>query len=430
MKNIAMLFPGQGSQYVGMAQQLYQQDEATRQLFRQAGEVLALDMVKLCFQEQAAVLNQTQYTQPALVLCAVAAYRHFVASTGLTPVVLAGHSIGEISALIAAEALDFADGLTLAKARGEAMAACCAPGDMAMMAVVKLPRAQVEQICQLQPGYGSSLVIANYNSPAQLVLSGSVAALSQVEIALKAAGASCIMLRVSGAFHSPLMQPAVAQLQPLLQQIRFHPPKIPVIANVNAQPYPHGADIASSLLQQICAPVLWQDSLEQLAAGQFSAVKLSSAQIDLYLEVGPGVVLKKLTQMILPKAQVFSLDQQEDAAPLQRQLEIDIRNLAQRPAFLGKCLAVAVATRNQNFDEHSYREGVVLPYQRLRELHEQLESAQATPDLSQMQQGLSWLRQIMISKQVPQQEQQQRLYEILRMTQTEALLAELPEIVS
>lgn len=423
MKNIAMLFPGQGAQYVGMAQPLLASDADTRQLFADASDVLGQDMVALCSTDGAERLNQTQHTQPALVLCALAAYRHFVRDTGLTPVVLAGHSIGEISALMAADALSLADGLRLAKARGEAMAACSAPGDMGMTAVVKLPRAQVEQICQAQPGFGEHFVIANYNSDAQLVLSGTVAALSGVEQALKAAGANCITLRVSGAFHSPFMQSAAEQLKPLLHSIDFKQPNIPVIANVNASLYQQAADIAPSLLAQISAPVLWQDSIERLASGVFNAaLPLTNQGIDLYIEAGPGVVLKKLTQVLLPTASVYSLDHSDDRAPLRRQLEVDIRNRRYQPAFVGKCLAVAVATRNQNFDEQAYQQGVLQPYQQLKALHESLQSTQQAPDLTQMRQALQWLAQIMTTKAAPAQEQRERLHEIVRLTGTEHLL--------
>lgn len=426
MKNIAMLFPGQGAQYVGMAQQLLANDAQSRQLFAEASEVLSQDMTALCSTAGAEQLNQTQFTQPALVLCGVAAYRRFVRDTGLTPVVMAGHSIGEITALIAANALSLADGLRLAQARGAAMAALSAPGEMGMTAVVKLSRDKVEQICQAQPGFGETFVIANYNSAAQLVLSGTVSALASVEPVLKAAGANCITLRVSGAFHSPFMQQAAAQVAPLFHDVPFAQPKIPVIANVNARLYQQAADIAPSLLAQISAPVLWQDSIERLAGGEFNAdLPLAGAGIDLYLDMGPGVVLKKLTQVLLPAAPAFALDHAEDQAPLARALEVDIRNRRYQPAFVGKCMAVAVATRNQNFDEAAYQQGVLQPYQQLKSLHDSLQASQQSADLSQMRQALQWLAQIMTTKAASPSEQQQRLHEIVRVTGTEHLLTEL-----
>lgn len=424
MKNIAMLFPGQGSQYAGMGQKLFTQHESVRQLFKTASTVLGMDMEKLCFEGPAEQLNDTRNTQPALVLCSVAAYRVFEEQTGLRPVVLAGHSIGEISALICSGALGFEDGLKLARARGEAMAACSKPGETGMAAVVKLDRARVEAICQTISGFGETFVIANYNSAAQLVLSGAMDALALTEVALKEQGANYIPLRVSGAFHSPFMKPAAETFRNLVKAVHWQQPRIPVIANINAQPYTADSDIAESLVDQISQPVLWQDSLEQLAAGTFTDIKLAGDKIDLFIETGPGVVLKKLTTVLIDDALAFSLDHAEDEEKLQQQLEVDIRNIKHRPAFLGKCMAVAVATRNSNFDDESYRTHVVAPYQKLREMHEACVAETRQPSLDEMKQGLTILTQIMTAKQASADEQRQRFREILRVTRTEDLLPE------
>lgn len=424
MKNIAILFPGQGSQYAGMGKKLFSRHESVRKLFQAASDVLGTDMEKLCFEGPADVLNSTQNTQPALVLSSVAAYRAFREETGLSPVVMAGHSIGEISALVCAEAMSFADGIKLARARGQAMAECSRPGETGMAAVVKLERPVVEEICSRLPGYGETFVIANFNSAAQLVLSGAVDALARAEAALKERGASYIPLRVSGAFHSPYMRPAAEKFRAIISAVQLRQPKIPVIANVDAKPYTANSDIADALVRQISQPVLWQDSLERLLAGAFAEVKLSGDTIDLFIETGPGVVLKKLTNVLFDNALAFSLDHPEDEDGLHQHLEVDIRTLRQRPAFFGKCMAVAVATRNSNFDEASYKVNVIEPYQKLRDMHEAVTAEGREPAVAEMQQGLKILQQIMIAKQAPETELKQRTREILRVTCTEDLLPE------
>ncbi|MCW8876607.1 MAG: ACP S-malonyltransferase [Kangiellaceae bacterium] len=424
MKNIAMLFPGQGAQYSGMGKQLFSRYELVKEMFNAASDVLETNMEDLCFEAPADVLNSTENTQPALVLCSVAAYRVFQQETGLQPVVMAGHSIGEISALICAEAIGFEDGLRLARGRGQAMANCSQTGDTGMAAVLKLDRSYVEEVCNTIPGYQKDFVIANYNSAAQLVLSGRLDALEKVKAALKETDATYIPLRVSGAFHSPLMAPASDQFFDLVQGIKLDSPKIPVVANVNAKPYDKVNQIATLLTKQISQPVLWQESMQRLVSGEFEAIKLASDRIDLFIESGPGVVLKKLTSVLFADAKSYSLDHEDDEKPLKQQLEIDMRTLQYQPAFLGKCMAVAVSTRNNNFDNTSYQENVIEPYQKLKEMHELCTTEERKADDKEMKLGLHLLSQILTSKGAEQIELQQRFREIASVTGQTQLMEE------
>ena len=348
----------------------------------------------------------------------------FQQETGLQPVVMAGHSIGEISALICAEAISFEDGLKLARGRGQAMASCSQTGDTGMAAVLKLERDQVEDICNSIPGYRKDFVIANYNSAAQLVLSGRLNALEKVKSALAETKASYIPLRVSGAFHSPLMSPAGDEFSRLLQKVDLKSPKVPVIANVNAEPYEDVEQIPTLLTSQISQPVLWQDSMQRLVAGEFEQIRLSSDRIDLFIETGPGVVLRKLTSVLFDDAKSYSLDHEEDEEPLKQQLEIDVRTLQYQPAFLGKCMAVAVSTRNRNFDDASYQENVIEPYQKLKEMHELCTSEERQADDKEIKLGLQLLKQILTSKGTEQKEQQQRFREIASVTGQAQLMEE------
>jgi [acyl-carrier-protein] S-malonyltransferase len=318
MKRVAMLFPGQGTQHPGMGRALYERDEATRRLFDEASQVLCADMARLCFEAPAEELTRTENTQPALLLCSLAAYRSFLARTGLTAVCMAGHSLGELSALVAAEALSLEDGLRLAHGRGEAMARCTEEGHTGMQAVTKLERARVEEVCRTVKGFGNRFVIANFNAGSQLVLSGTLAGMEAAAQALQAAGATLIALRVSGAFHSPFMSPAAEAFAELLAGVEFKLPRVPVVANVSAMPYADRGRIADGLIRQVASPVLWSDTMRTLHRNG----------IEVYVDAGPREVLKKLAVANVPCAQAYALSDAADEAALERELAAD----TQRPA--------------------------------------------------------------------------------------------------
>lgn len=414
MKRIAMLFPGQGAQHPGMGKALYEREEAVKRLFEQASQALSLDMARLCFDTPADELNRTENTQPALLLCSVAAYRSFRARTGLTPAFMAGHSLGELSALVAAEAMTLEEGVRLARGRGEAMARCTEPGHTGMRAVTKLERARVEEVCRRIEGYGSKFVIANFNAGSQLVLSGSMAAMEPAAQALEAAGATLIALRVSGAFHSPCMAPAAEAFAELLAQVHFQQPKVPVVANVNAMPYADAAHIADGLIRQIASPVLWSDSMQWLERNG----------ADLFVDAGPREVLKKLAVANVAQAQAYSLAEAADEAALARELAADIRIVKERPSVIGKCMAVAVCTRNYNWNEEEYQRGVVEPYRQLQAMQERLEQQGGEPSAEESKQALALLRRIFATKRTPHEEQRMRYAQIAEATQMPELLDE------
>jgi [acyl-carrier-protein] S-malonyltransferase len=351
-----------------------------------------------------------------LLLCGVAAYQVFVQHSGLTPQVMAGHSLGELTALVCAGVIGFEDGIRLARGRGEAMSRCTQSAETGMAAVTQLGYEQVEKLCRQHLGFGERFVIANYNSPQQLVLSGEREALQQVGETLTAAGAFFIPLRVSGAFHSPMMRPAAQEFRALIAAVPLNEPKIPVLANINARPYLKAATVAESLIQQVVSPVRWQESLLYLQN------EYDQGPMDLFIDAGPGNVVKKLCQSVLPKAQSYALDLAADVAPLMQQLETDIRTLREHPPLLGKCLAVAVSTRNTNWDNDSYQQNVVLPYQQLKTLHETLREKGIEPSAEQMKQAMELLRNIMRAKGASEQEQRQRFRDIVRTTGTEEVL--------
>lgn len=286
----AIVFPGQGSQFPGMARELFEQSVAARALLTQANDILGFNLTKLLFEGTEEDLRRTDVTQPAVFVHSVA---QFVARPDLQPAMVAGHSLGEFSALVAAGVLSFADALLLVARRAQAMQAACEEQPGTMAAVLGLADEVVEQGCQQVAAGGDVVVAANYNCPGQLVISGSVAGIAKACEVLKAAGARRAMpLPVGGAFHSPLMQSAQAALAEAIERTAFHPAQCAVYQNVDAAPHRDPAEIKANLLAQLTAPVRWTQSVQAMfrdGATQF-------------MECGPGKVLQGLVKKIEPTA--------------------------------------------------------------------------------------------------------------------------------
>jgi len=404
MKKITLLFPGQGSQYLGMGKNLYQKHENVRDLFNRASELLNMDMAALCFSESGEALSQTENTQPALLLVSLAFWQVFQQQTGLTPFALAGHSLGELTALTAAGCVTLEDGLRLARVRGLAMSR--SDNNCGMIAVNKIAREELLKLCEADRDFGKEYVIANYNSPQQHVLSGRKTSLDKVTESLKIAGASVIPLRVSGAFHSPFMQDAIADFAAELNRIQIKSPTITVLSNVSALPHENADSIRAGLIKQLTSPVRWLESLQWL----------ESQGSRFFVEAGPRDVLKKLVNYCLRDIEAFALDVAEDEQPLQSALAEALRALREKPAFLGKCLAVAVATRNNNWDEDAYQSGVVLPYQKLKEMHESHKAGLNPLGREEIATAIRLLDSIMVCKGASGEERNMRYQQIAAQT--------------
>ena len=282
----AYIFPGQGSQFPGMGKALYERSEEAREMMDQACEILGFPITDIMFGESAEDLKATRVTQPAIFIHSVVLAR----CSGLeAPAMAAGHSLGEFSALAAAGAMDFEDALRLVAVRASAMQKCCeqVPGTMA--AIINLPSETIEDIC----GSCSGIVIpANYNSDGQVVISGETDAVLEACAKMKEAGAKrALPLPVSGAFHSPLMEPARLELAEAIDRTPFRVPACPVYQNVTALPTTDPALIKDSLLRQLTAPVRWTQTVRNMVADG----------ADSFLEIGPGAVLQGLVHRIAPE---------------------------------------------------------------------------------------------------------------------------------
>ena len=277
----AFVFPGQGAQFVGMGKELYEQNPLAKQLFDKANKVLGFDITHVMFEGTADELKQTKVTQPAVFLHSVISA--LCMGDEFAPEMVAGHSLGEFSALVAAGALSFEDGLRLVYARALAMQKACeiAPGTMA--AIIGLSDEQVEQICAEVSTEGNIVIPANYNCPGQLVISGNVEAVNAACEKMKEAGAKrALPLPVSGAFHSPLMQPAKDELQAAIEQTVFNKPNCPVYQNVDAKPYTDPAVIKQNLIAQLTSSVRWTSTVENMIADG----------AEDFTECGPGKALQ------------------------------------------------------------------------------------------------------------------------------------------
>lgn len=280
----AFIFPGQGSQFYGMGKALYDQNAQAKELFEQANELLGFRITDIMFAGSAEDLKQTRVTQPAIFLHSVIL---FETTPGLKPDMVAGHSLGEFSAMVAARVLSFEDGLMLVSKRASAMQKACERNPSTMAAVLGLEDAKVEEV--LAQIHDEVVVPANYNCPGQLVISGSISGIEKACEALKAAGAKrALPLPVGGAFHSPLMEPAREELEAAIMDTQFRNPTCHVFQNVDAQPYIDTSSLRQNLINQLTSPVRWTQSVQHMAANG----------AGIFTEVGPGNVLQGLVKKI------------------------------------------------------------------------------------------------------------------------------------
>jgi len=300
---IAFVFPGQGSHYVGMGKDICENFPVAKDVFQEASDVLGYDLTNLCFNGPAEELNKTFRTQPCILTVSIALYR-VLSPKGIKPSVVAGHSLGEYSALTAAEVLSFKDAVRLTEKRGQFMQEAVPEGTGLMAAILGLDRNKVDEICKsLKSGYVSP---ANYNCPGQIVISGERVAVEEAINLCKEAGAKrAVPLAVSAPSHCRLMENASKRLAGLLDTIELRDSVIPVVNNADAGFLNKAEDIKLSLIRQLSNPLLWEDSVK--------AIKDSG--VDTFIEVGPGKVLSGLIKRIVPEAKTFNV---EDVKSLSR----------------------------------------------------------------------------------------------------------------
>lgn len=305
----AMIFPGQGSQHVGMGKDLYEQFPAVASIYLEADETLGFPISKLCFEGDPDELTETRNAQPAILLHSIAVARVLKEETGMEPSMAAGHSLGEYSALVAAGVLDGMDALKIVRKRGELMfeAGVSQPGTMA--AIIGLEQEEVEEICEKASGQDLIAVVANINSPGQIVISGHIEAVEKaMELATEKGAKKAIRLNVSGAFHSPLVAPAQADLVEYIKSFTLHNAEVGIICNADAKTIKTRIEIIDALSRQLTSPVLWSDSMKVMGREWDGDI----------MEVGPGKVLSGLMKRIDRTRKVINVG---TAQELQKLLE-------------------------------------------------------------------------------------------------------------
>lgn len=300
MSKIALLFPGQGAQHVGMGKLLIEQYPAAKTLFDQANDILGYDLAKLCIEGPAEELDSTIYSQPALFVCSLAALEKLKADS--PDVVLgcemsAGLSLGEYTALVFSGAMSFEDGLKVVQRRGQAMQAAADATPSGMVSILLMDRDQVQAVCDEASAQGS-IQIANFLCPGNIVVSGENAACERAAELAEAGGGRAVPLAVAGAFHTPIMKPADDQLADALSGAKLSAPEIPVVSNVDADVHSDPEEIRNILVQQVLQPVRWEDSIRRM---------LDEGCTEFY-EVGPGKVLKGLMKRIARKVPITTVN--------------------------------------------------------------------------------------------------------------------------
>lgn len=304
---LAAIFPGQGSQYIGMGKDLYTNYRLAREVFQEADEVLGFPLSKLIFEGPEEELNKTVNTQPAILTTSIACWRVLAQEEGFIPAAAAGHSLGEFSALVAVGALSFADAVALVRKRGQLMQEAAPLGTAGMAVILGLENEKVVEVCREASSVGI-VEPANFNCPGQVVISGLNPALEKAMELAKAAGAKrALPLAVSGPFHSSLMKPAGEGLALELAKITIKDPRVPVMANVTAEYIREKAVIQESLVKQVSSSVRWEESVRAMAASGITS----------FVEIGPGKVLSGLVKKITKEVLILNV---EDKASLEKTL--------------------------------------------------------------------------------------------------------------
>ncbi|MGG1574439.1 ACP S-malonyltransferase [Fictibacillus sp. NRS-1165] len=296
MGKIAFLFPGQGSQSVGMAQELAQNFEEARTIFDTADKKLGVSLSSIIFEGPEDDLKRTENTQPALLTASTAVLEVFK-KHGIKPDYTAGHSLGEYSALVAAGSLSFEDAVYAVRQRGLFMEEAVPTGVGAMSAILGMKQEELEAITEKVSENGDAVQVANLNCPGQIVISGTAQGVADASSLAKENGAKVIPLQVSGPFHSSLMEPAAEKMQDVLDSITIRDAEIPVIANVTAKPVTSSVEIKEKLVKQIYSPVRWEETINELMA----------LGVDTFIEIGPGKVLSGLVKKVNRRANVIAI---------------------------------------------------------------------------------------------------------------------------
>jgi len=407
MKKTAVLFPGQGSQYVGMGKKQLINSDIASLLFNQASNILGYDLQQLCFNGSINELTDTAITQPAVFVTSVAIYETLKSNLPI-PQFMAGHSLGEYTALTCSGALEFIDALQIVQKRGILMKQAVTGSSGIMAAVNNIDATVLEQVCESVSRRGNLVSVAAYNSSVQFVISGHIPAIDEVSECCRKLGAIVTRLKVSAPFHCSLMDSAAIEINAELQKYTLKTPCCKILSNVTGEPYKSTTQIIDGLTKQMTYPVKWLQSLQYLV----------TSQVGYFVEAGPGKVLKNILKKDL-NIGAYSMDDDRDMDQLPDLLAKNIKTLS---TTISKSLGISMSIKNRNFNALEYHEGVIEPYREIKQLQNKLEAEQLLPTVADINHAVTLFCKILNAKKVEKQEKLYWLEQLFSETGTSNLL--------
>ncbi len=394
MKKITLLFPGVGSQYVGMGKSLYDNFPVFKETVDEAGDILKMDIPQLFFSpEKKAELNKLENAQVVLLTASIATYRVFMQEIGIHPHFCMGHSLGEYSALCAAGVIRFPDALKLVRDRALVVNDAAGRIDGTMMWVINLDVETLEEVCREASEKEGEIYISAYDSPTQASISGVTDVLMKTAKKLEEKGAIVYPLKLSGPFHCPLMKEAADKMQAILQQYNYKKPEYTVVANRNASPYKGAESVSDNLSLQLISPIRWRASIEYLL----------EHNVDLAFEMGPKNVLKFLMKKNTDAITTYTTDNMKDMETISNELFLKEEEYLK---VIGRCLGAAVSTKNRCSDNNAYEEKVIKPYRDVETLYNKLVESGTRPGKDHVKTAIRMLHAVLPVKEVPRDEQE------------------------
>ncbi|KWX72320.1 ACP S-malonyltransferase [Paenibacillus jilunlii] len=402
MIKIALLFPGQGSQYNMMGKSLYESSAEAREIFSRTNDILGYDLLAVINEGNLDKLTRTEFAQPAIFAYSYAIFQSIWKEKKFFPSFMAGHSLGEITALTCAGVFTYEDALRLVMERASLMQQATTDGQGGMAAINGLHPLLVEEECARLSNDDDKIVVANYNSSNQVVISGSKALVTQAAENLAKIGAISIPLQVSAPFHTPYLEISNQIFQRVLAATDMSAINWPVLSNVDAKPYSDTEGIRTRLSMQMVSAVRWKETIDYLLR----------QGVNTFIELGPKSALTNLIKRDFSHVRAFSYEEhyQEIMAIIDEQIA------EKRPTLVSRSLAIAVCTRNQNWDEAEYQRGVIEPYRKVQALSNRLEEEGSEESIEDMKQAIEMLRSVFVTKKVPLEEQRERFTQIFDET--------------